>query len=499
MRIPLAVPYKINRFSGATIYELESGITNGMVNKVFDRTYVTQRPSIDVTADASATVSDQDGRGIYYWNLKTAKYFINYDTLYKNGYSTVISSGLTAGTDRCQILELGSALIILDPENNEGWSLNSSDTLSAISDADFPPNATHSATLCYGGAVLDGYVFVGDTDGNLYNSDNGSTTAWTSTSYQEAEREPDGGVYVGKHHDHIVFYGVRTTEFFYDASNASGSPLNRRQDIAYTIGCADGRSVWEAGDVHFLVGTDSPGARRVYKLQDFQLVEISPPDMSSLITQSIVKDSVLIQGSGFSANGKLFYIMTLYQLASHVVPYITLVYDDDNGIWYEWDTGINSMTKFPLMDWSIRSSGSRYGEGIFTNGDVFTLNDNFSPTDSSLTIKILADGIVEPGIVATIPGSSDTIAMSIRSGTTDFGSWDRKFPGPLSVIGDRTSISQTLSVSWSNEDSNSFNTAKSMDLSNFKRLNRTGYFHRRNHNLSITSTDQVRLEAIEYE
>ena len=50
--ITTIVDMHINAFSGGTITELESGITNGVVQTKNGITYLTQRPSIDIFEDA---------------------------------------------------------------------------------------------------------------------------------------------------------------------------------------------------------------------------------------------------------------------------------------------------------------------------------------------------------------------------------------------------------------------------------------------------------------
>lgn len=64
MRLPVTPNLHINQFSGATITELESGMTNGVGEKRGDIIYLTQRPSIDVFADASDNSAAGRGRAI---------------------------------------------------------------------------------------------------------------------------------------------------------------------------------------------------------------------------------------------------------------------------------------------------------------------------------------------------------------------------------------------------------------------------------------------------
>ncbi|MBT8449488.1 MAG: hypothetical protein KJO69_07355, partial [Gammaproteobacteria bacterium] len=261
MKIPLAVDLDIHKFSGSGITEYESGLTNSIVHVEGGKPVITQRPSIDLTEDASDVVGIlARGRGIYYWEQNAKLYIVNDDSIYETTQDSVAKGTITSGTERMKILEtIGTPrLVFIDAENDEGWTMATSTTVTQITDANFP------TTLCHGGAILDSYTFVMDEDGIIYNSAVDDPTTWPALGFLEAERENDKGVYLAKHHDHIVAFGTRTIEFFYNAGNATGSPLNRRQDIQYNIGCASGLSVWENGDRIYFIGSSPPGQLQVY-------------------------------------------------------------------------------------------------------------------------------------------------------------------------------------------------------------------------------------------
>jgi len=100
-RLPIARDMRISDFSGGTITDFSSYMQNAMVEKsesdTGDRVIVTQRPSINIIEDASDTVSKVNGRGIYFWDIASADYFVNNDTVYKAGYVTVIGT-ISSGT-----------------------------------------------------------------------------------------------------------------------------------------------------------------------------------------------------------------------------------------------------------------------------------------------------------------------------------------------------------------------------------------------------------------
>jgi hypothetical protein len=49
IRLPLIQDFRIHAFGGGSVSELESGITNGMVEVREGISYLTQRPSIDIS------------------------------------------------------------------------------------------------------------------------------------------------------------------------------------------------------------------------------------------------------------------------------------------------------------------------------------------------------------------------------------------------------------------------------------------------------------------
>jgi len=498
MRLSPAVDLHINKFSGAAITERESGIINGVVEKRGNVQYVTQRPSIDVFDDASASVSDARGRAIYHWDAADDLYLLNNDTIYKNSHASVVSTSPTAGTKKCKFLEIGGHLVLLDAENSQGFKITTGDTVTEITDVDFPPKQTPAVSLAYGGAVLDGYLFVLGTNGTIYNSALGDPTTWGALDFLEAERDPDGGQCLGKHHDNVVAYGVKTIEFFYDAANATGSPLARRQDVAYQIGCASGESVWEEGDRSFFVGNDFSGSLHVYTLENFQVRPVSTSTIDSFLTQAIMKDSYIATGSGLTAQGHTYYMLTLYLAPSDIEPYITLVYDATTGLWGEWNTTVNNLSKFPVMDWSTRNgTQARYGEGILTNGDMLTLNDDMNPQDTLLATTYVTTGYVATGYVLSAGESGTPISLNVRLGQTDYGTDKMKTMPSVRAIHNKTENTQTLTLKTAKENNETFSTGVTVDTSKREKFTRLGGFERVNLDLTYAGTEALRLEALE--
>jgi len=498
MRLNPAVDLHINAFNGATITELDSGLTNAIVETRGGKTYITQRPSIDVTENADTHISDARGRAIYYWPETTSVYVVNNDNIYKGSQSNSISTALTAGVTKCHFRVLGTTLLVINPAGNELFTISNADSVAEVTDTDFPPKQTPAVPLAYGMVVLDNYVFVLGTNGIIYQSDSKDVTSWDALAFLEAERDPDAGVYIAKHHDNIVAFGAGTTEFFYDAANTAGSVLSRRQDVSYLIGCSSGQSVWEIGDRCFFLSVNAAGAINAHVLENFQLRKISTSTLDSFFTEAIVKGGYTAIGSGFSAQGHIFYTLTIGTVPSDFSPDITLVYDDTTGIWNEFDITVNSLSKFPLVDWSRRTgTAERFGEGLLTNGDFISLNDNLTPQDTLLASTYVTTGYVTTGYVAATGGVGTNIAIKSRFGQDDLGTNLHKYPMSYRQVADLTPTSQTLTLKWADEINTTFTSGKTLDTSKYQKAYRNGRFRRRNHEINYSGSDEFRLEAIE--
>lgn len=435
------------------------------------------------------------GRAAYYWDAQAALYFVAGDTVYRGSYGTVIGT-ISDGTERCYFFALGPDLVLLDPQNGEGWTIDSGGSLSQITDGDFPPNQTPAVPLAHGGAVLNGRLYVLGTDGVIYGSDLEDATSWDALNFVTAERDPDGGTYIGRHSDHVVVMGPRTIEVFYDAANATGSPLSRRQDVAYNMGCNSGESVWIDGDRIWFVGADPSGALGVYVMEGFRLRKVSTGALDSLLTTAITREGARAIGCGFAAHGHPFYALTLAISNEE----LTLVYDDASKMWGLWDTRAADLRNFPLVSWTIRTSRlPRFGEGIMRNGALITISDTLIPQDG---VRGVGYAEPDPGYfaedyVSEAGGSGSPISIAARTGIQDMGTDRAKFLSQLRVISDRTASPIVCAVRWADGRTDDWSPMRVIDLSRQRALHRLGRFHRRNFEVIYAGPEQVRLEALE--
>lgn len=504
----------IHLFSGSGITDYEAGTTNCLVHTRNGKNKLTQRPSIDVTEDASELGSPPDkdrGRGIYYWENNAKLYIVNDNDVFaetQNSTRLIESAGsFPSGSERVTILEtLGTPrLVILDAQNNEGWVMSAAESLTQIA-SNFP------STLAHGGAVLDTYLFVMDEDGTIYNSAPADPTTFGALSFVTAERDNDKGVYLGKHHDNLFAISTKTIEFFYNGKNEVGSPLNRRNDISYNIGCASGLGVWENGDETYFLGSKLTGQIKIYKLQGFQVQPISSDTLNSYLTQGLTQSGLNVVLTGLSAMGHDILIMHVYTLTGaspgEIVPKQTIVFDTDTGFWGFWTTDAAGLSYFPLVAGTKRTGGqndtviARTWEGIMYNGDIVNINDQLIPIDTTGG----SSGVYEAGVyeldvyVATSAATGVNIPAIIRTGGQNAGTGNYKFQQRATLLMESTPSAQTMTIKHADEGSTTFSTAGTIDTSSAqKELQRQSRFINRNYQLEYSGDEQFFIEALQVE
>lgn len=501
-RIPVTTNLHIDNFTGGVVNIANSSSTNAIFNKYADgRFYATQRPSINIFEDASVTVADEKGRGIYYWDAVGARYFINDDTVYKGDYNGDLAQLMSSGSDKCYISEIGDYLLIIDPENNEGWTISSaaSTTLVKITSANFPPNQAPALTLAKGMVVLNGAAYVSATNAEQFNCSTEDPTTWGAVDFISAELKPDNSVFIQEHLNHIANFGTRTIEFFYDNANPTASPLNVRTDIAHNVGAVNFDTVWANGDDIFFVNLNPAGDFNVHILSNFQLNKISTSDIDTFITSSVITDGLELMAHGFSAAGRNFYVLTTYYKdgSGVIQPLSSLVYDTSTGVWGFWELMHTGIEDFPITGWT-RSTATRAGDGILANGDIVTVADDKNPQDSTeAQVYVLAD-YVEAGYISDTASEGENIEMILITGSADFGTREYKYADNLKIVAIPETSAQSVTVQWSDESNDNYNTGRTLDLSNHNnKLTRLGRFRQRNHKLTFSGDQQIEIESIE--
>jgi hypothetical protein len=107
---------------------------------------------------------------------------------------------------------------------------------------------------------LDGYIFLAkEGTGDIYNCDLNNPLSWTAGNFISAEMYPDDIQALVRVNNYILALGTGSGEYFYDAGNASGSPLQRQENAALPFGTEFPNSIAYTKDTVMLLASDSRG------------------------------------------------------------------------------------------------------------------------------------------------------------------------------------------------------------------------------------------------
>ena len=342
-----------------------------------------------------------------------------------------------------------------------------------ITDTDYPVNQGTPLTTVGRIVHLDGFAFIIDTKGQIWNSNLNDITTWTATGFITAQSSPDSGAGLAVTKNIVVAFGSGSIEFFQNAGNATGSPLTRIASAAInigstTVGTGFNPSHIEIGDSVYFFGTGSDsGQTGVYRLTGTSLQKISNPAIDKLILENVSSDVYGWAGT-FKSHGMTHLLM--YTGGTGNAPCYCL----ETGVWWYFTCGDTN---------TIRSCVDLGTKSYLTGGTrkLYTM-DSGSP-------------------VFTDDGS--TMTMSIQTQNIDHGTRNRKFYKSAEIIGDIRSTAGNTTISYSDDDYQSFSTARNVDMSSDPparpKLYRLGSGRRRAWKVEDTVDAPFRAEALEIE
>ena len=391
-------------------------------------------------------------------------------------------------------------------------------------------------TTVPGVVYLDGYFFVMDTNGVIYNSGLNDPLSWGALDFITAAIEPGAGIAVTKSQNYIIAFKEWSTEFFYNAGNSPGSPLSPVLSAFSLIGCASGDSVASLDETVYWAAKARQRGPGIYRMKGTQQEKVSGPDVDRVLASDGMSS---VYSYGVKIAGHSLYVLGLKTLG------ITLAYDATSDSWAQWtsltartpksctitQTGglaVVSCTDHLYEDCSpITISGatpSAYN-GVFqinyVDEDTFTYEVP-SATSSPATGTITATGYDETyfkytryvnaagrdlvlhetsGALCEISDSAydDSgvpIKLTIRTPKVDGGNEEWKTLGQVRVIGLKQG--GEAMVRWSDDDYASYSKGRRINLSDPQaRLRRCGKYRRRAFELIHITALPVQLAALE--
>lgn len=400
-----------------------------------------------------------------------------------------------------------------------------------ITDADYPSETVRG--ICY----LDGTYYVMTPEGAIYGSDINDPFSWSALNVIQANAEPDLGVALFRQLNLLCAFGEYSTQFFYDAGNATGSPLLPYSSANLEVGCASAESIAQAENTLFYIGKARQKGRSIYKLEGTNL---SPPLSTPFIDRILDNDDLSNVYSFFiKLSGHGFYILTLPTSG------ITLVYDVTTGMWskwtqlsagtaltgatFTWADGLVTATKTShgistgayVEVSSSNPSGYNYSGAVnVVDANTFTYPIESNPgtyvgsasvlpyTESyfnmasytkSGNLDLVQDsttGTVYTVSTGTYEDNGVPIKFQLRTSKFDAGNNKEKYFAKFELIGDK--VDGTAWVRYTNDDYQTYSKYRPVDLSAQRsQLYRTGRGRRRAYDIINYDNQPIRLESME--
>ena len=331
-------------------------------------------------------------------------------------------------------------------------TVDTSNTVVAGADVDMP---VHYPSLVF----LDGYLFLVKTNSaDLYNSDLNDPLAFSVDGFISAESIPDRATKVIKMNNYILVFGNDSIEYLWNAANeAPGSPLQRNDTPVKLTGLAGG--IAQLGSKVFFVGDVNNSQTDVFLLEDFKITSIG----TEFIRRFISSSTTFLYSGCISMDGRDFFVLN--------TGAVTFVYDIEAKVWHRWT-------------WRGNTTLDAFFPMTLKSGD----------TPISLFVRITSIYKFSPTLYQDAGGST---AVQIVTNNHDFDMYDQKFMSRLTVVADKPTASNTLSVSWSDDDYQTFNTPVTLDLYQERpSINRLGRFRRRAFKFIHTANLPLRIKQV---
>lgn len=287
-------------------------------------------------------------------------------------YASVSGTGITAGT-YIQSIESSTAFTM----SAVATATNASAALSFITAG--PPfiditSLTEYPQLTYGVAVLNKAVYVYNGQSKIAGADPDDPYAWQPLNYLLAYVEQDTPTAFARQLTQVIALKSTSTEFFRDAGNSPGSPLERVEGQHLDVGCYEGRTVQTIDGTLLWVTSTESGQRSVYAMERLRANEIATPAVKRALEVLAPQYAI-----SFALAGHSFYVIT------DPVAGVSLTYDLTSKLWYYWNA--LGSTYFPFIAASYASGETRLQHE--TNGKIYAFDlDAVDDVGTPITMDI---------------------------------------------------------------------------------------------------------------
>jgi hypothetical protein len=420
-------------------------------------------------------------RGFYVWEISTSAFLIyvviGTSIYWFNGTSYVsvntFTNNVTTPVRFAEFIDATNTKKLLLVDGTEGFIFPSTGGAGTkIVDPDFPsPHVPFPV-------VLDGYMYLAKAGtGDIYNSNLNDPSAWTAGDFLSAEMYPDNIQALVRVNNYILAIGTQSSEYFYDAANATASPLARVDGAALPFGTLCPNSVAVNRNTVILLANNNDGEATIASIENQRFTDIGGnfivPLLSSRIAASLSTQQGVI-GYFFRHRSELFYGLCFSQqtTTTAMTPQYspTFIYSFSAKKWTEFRLGSTGTAAFPVCftqaPVSVSLGLTTYCVGNYSSGGtVHSYLGNLIDATSTAT--------------DTIGSTSNTIYQEFRTPNLEFDTMNRKFMSRVGIeieSGDSSfTTTDSLTLAWSDNDYQSWSST-TLPLSTMDAGSSNNYF-----------------------
>lgn len=320
------------------------------------------------------------GQGIYPWNATIGGSIGSYNIfnsgtntyLYKDNTAIGGAFGGNGSYGLSQFAETQGATRYLGFSNYQ--SIRYTDGTSLFTPSTPPLNIGNIIGLAY----LDGVLYCVDTHCNVFGSNIDDPSTWQPLNIVVSRAVSGVGVGVAQQLNFVIVLKSNSMEVLYDNDNPPpGSALSPAPGATTNFGCTSKDTIQTIDNIVFYVTSNKTASPQVIRIDNLVPTIVSTPAIERLLDPAVGGTWL---SWCFKHGGHRFYGVT------SVTVNLTMVYDIDQGLWYQWTDSQGNY--FPYAGTSISAAYIHELQGA-NNGTVYAFNtDNVYPTDNGTVVPV---------------------------------------------------------------------------------------------------------------
>ena len=461
VRVPMAWDLALNSVPSTDDYSLISGLTNMVPYKKVDaENELYSETRYGLFGSGVTTGSSKITRGCYVWEktaTETYYFVVVLDGVLTTVYSStdgtawaVANTFTEAKTTTVRFTEFINSsnvktLVLVTGTKGYIYTTNAAGT--EITDVDFPtPHVPFPV-------FLDGYLFLAkESTGDIYNSNLDNPAAWTAGDFISSEMYPDDIKALLKIQNYVLAVGTEGSEFFYDAANATASPLARVSGGSLPIGTVYPDSIASSLDRATFLATTNDGGMSMAVIEGTNYKLLPAEVLLHIFTNQIRNGKIVgtgCRGAFLRMQGEVFYIFNFSGDTNgfDADANYTLMYSFNTKKWIR--LVVNFSNRYPVFYTNQGNSKSplTFVCGHTTDGVFFGTTSAGSPSDVffGISYQIRQEILVPPQTFGTMNlkamgraglyyiNSFDLIAASLLWSDDNCQTWSdpRDFSGTM--------------------------------------------------------------------